>query len=152
MISLSILLFDHVLKPVPGVMDSSEQSMKLGEQSFRKVLDREVFAPGAVIFSEGQLASKAYILLRGEVEIATTNAEGKHIVLTHVQKGQVFGELALMSKSQRTASAVARTECEVLFIGQDKLEQKLNDADPFLRFWIQYLSQRMIDLSKRIKG
>lgn len=133
-------------------MDTPDQSLKLGEQSFRKVLDREVFAAGTVIFNQGQAASKAYMLMRGEVEIVATNATGQQVVLNRMQKGQIFGELALISGSPRTAAAIARTECEVLYIGQDKLKQKLDDADPFLRFWIQYLSQRVIDLSKRVKG
>jgi CRP/FNR family cyclic AMP-dependent transcriptional regulator len=130
----------------------SEESFKLSEQSFRKVLDREAFSPGATIFREGQQASRAYILLRGEVEIVTTTAAGQQITLTTVHKGQFFGELALMSDSNRTASAITRTGCEVLYIEQDKLTQKLGDADPFLRYWIQYLSQRVIDLSKRVLG
>ena len=133
-------------------MDNPDQSIKLSEQSFRKVLDREVFPSGAVIFNQGQQASKAYMLMRGEVEIVTTNATGQQIVLTKILKGQIFGELALISASNRSATAIARTECEVLYIAQDKLKQKLDDADPFLRFWIQYLSQRVLDLSKRVKS
>ena len=133
-------------------MDTPDQSIKLSEQSFRKVLDREVFPAGAVIFNQGQPATKAYMLMRGEVEIVATNAGGQPVVLNRMLKGQIFGELALISGTPRTASAIARTECEVLTIAQDKLKQKLDDADPFLRFWIQYLSQRVIDLSKRVKS
>lgn len=132
-------------------MEPHDDSFKLSEQSFRKVLDREVFPAGALVFHEGQAAGKAYILLRGEIEIVTRNAAGDTIVLTKVQKGQFFGELALLMNSTRTASAVARTECEVLYIGRDKLTQKLQEADPFLRYWIQYLSGRVVDLSKRVQ-
>jgi CRP/FNR family cyclic AMP-dependent transcriptional regulator len=132
-------------------MEPHDDSFKLSEQSFRKVLDREVFPAGAVVFQEGQAAGKAYILLRGENEIVTRNAAGETIVLTKVHKGQFFGELALLMNSTRTASAVARTECEVLYIGRDKLTQKLQEADPFLRYWIQYLSGRVVDLSKRVQ-
>lgn len=132
-------------------MEPQEQNIKFSDQAFRKILEREVFPPGAVIFREGQQAAKAYILLRGEVEVVTTNEAGQQIVLTRLHKGQFFGELALLSDSPRSASAIARTECEVLFISQDKIKHKLSEADPFLRYWIQYLSQRVIDLSKRIK-
>jgi len=132
-------------------MEPHDDSFKLSEQSFRKVLDREVFPAGSMVFQEGQAAGKAYILLRGEVEIVTRNAAGEPIVLTKVQKGQFFGELALLMNSTRTASAVARTECEVLYIARDKLTQKLQEADPFLRYWIQYLSGRVVDLSKRVQ-
>jgi len=133
-------------------MSSDDDSFKLGDQAFKKVLDREVFPAGATIFREGEAGKTAYIVMRGEVDILTTNAAGQQIMLTTVKKGQFFGELALMTQAQRTATAVTRTGCEVLFINQDKLEQKLKSADPFLRFWIQYLCGRVIDLSKRAKG
>jgi len=128
------------------------EDFKLSEQSFQKILDREAFPAGATIFREGQMAKTAYIVLRGEVQIVTVNAAGQEVALTTIKKGQFFGELALMSDSQRTATAKTNEGCEVLYIEQDKLKQKLRDADPFLRFWIQYLSQRVIDLSKRAKG
>ncbi len=131
---------------------TDDEAFKLGDQSFRKVLDREVFAAGAIIFREGEPGKTAYIVMRGEVEIITTNAAGQQIVLTTVKKGQFFGELALMTQAHRTATAITRTGCEVLFISQDKLEQKLKNADPFLRFWIQYLCGRVVDLSKRAKS
>ena len=37
--------------------------------------------------------------------------------------------------------------CDVLAISEAKLKQKLDEADPFLRYWVDYLSKRVIDLS-----
>ena len=132
-------------------MPPDDDAFKLSGHAIKQVLDRETFAEGEVIFTEGNYGKSAYILLRGEVAITTKNKAGQEVVLTTVQKGQMFGELALMTDSRRTATATARTACEVLYINQEKLQNKLDSADPFLKFWIQYLCQRLVELSKRAK-
>jgi hypothetical protein len=52
-----------------------------------------------------------------------------------------------MADAQRGASAVTPDGCEVLAISETKLKQKLDEADPFVRYWVEYLSKRVIDLS-----
>ncbi len=122
----------------------------LGERGLNKVLDRRPFVKGVLIFEEGQHARDAFVILRGEVEIVSRNKAGQTVVLTTLSKGKMFGELALMADSKRTASARAGEDCEVLVISQDVFKKKLEDADPLLQFWINQLADRVIDLSKRV--
>ena len=120
-------------------------------QVIKKILERKPFAPGATIFREGDIATNAYVLLRGDVQISTTNAQGKTIILTEIKVGQIFGELALVRPDAgRTATATTVQGCEVMVLSFKTLQEKLDAADPILRFWIQYLSERVIDLSKRV--
>jgi CRP-like cAMP-binding protein len=59
----------------------------------------------------------------------------------------MFGVHALMAGANRTATVVTTQGCDVLAVSEAKLKQKLGEADPFLRYWVDYLSQRVIDLS-----
>ena len=122
----------------------------LGDRAFTKVLDRRVFAAGEVIFKEGQAARDAYIVLRGEVKIVGKNKAGVEVELNRMQKGQLFGELALMAESKRTASAIAVDACEIMTVSQEILKKKLADSDPMIQFWINFLASRVIELSKRV--
>ena len=122
----------------------------LGDRAFSKVLDRRVFAAGEVIFKEGQAARDAYIVLRGEVKIVGKNKAGAEVELNRMQKGQLFGELALMAESKRTASAIAVDACEIMTVSQEILKKKLADSDPMIQFWINFLASRVIELSKRV--
>jgi CRP/FNR family cyclic AMP-dependent transcriptional regulator len=124
----------------PGVSESSVQSI-------RKGLDRKVFPAGATIFAEGELGTIAYILLRGDVTIFVGFGTTQQRALTELKPGQMFGVHALMAGAQRAASAFTKHGCEVLAVSEDKLKQKLDEADPFLRYWVDYLSKRIIDLS-----
>ena len=120
-------------------------------QVFKKILDRKVYPAGTTVFREGDLAANAYVLLRGDIAITTTNATGKATHLTDIKVGQIFGELALMKpEMRRTATASTAKGCELMIVSHSMLKEKLESADPFVRYWMQYLSDRVIDLSKRV--
>ena len=116
-------------------------------QSVRKDLSRRTFPAGATIFAEGDVGTVAYILLRGDVAIFIGHGTPNQRTVTTLRSGQMFGVHALMAGAQRNATAVTTQGCEVLAVSEAKLKQKLEEADPFLRYWVDYLSQRVIDLS-----
>lgn len=126
--------------------------MTMNLQGVKKVLERRAIPGGSYIFREGDHALTAYIVVRGKVHITTKGSNGAEILLTEVSEGQMFGELALMTAdAARTASAFAPEACEAIVVSQAKLKERLADADDFIQYWIKYLSQRVIDLTKRTK-
>ena len=74
------------------------------------------FNKDARIMVEGRPGTSMYIVLEGKVGVAI----GKRIV-EKLSTGGVFGEMALVDQSPRTASAVARTDCALLSINRDSL-------------------------------
>lgn len=116
-----------------------------------KTFDRLKFSAGSKIFEVGETAQAAFVVLSGEVEILGRNDKGDMVPFTVVKRGEMFGELALMQPdAKRTASAKAKTDCEVMTVGRETLMDKIDRADPFLRYWVRYLSDRVVDLSKRL--
>lgn len=109
--------------------------------------DRKSFSPGATIFSEGEIGTAAFILLRGDVTLLAGLEAGRKRALTRLKPGQMFGVHALMAGARRGATAFTEQGCEVMAVSEDKLKQKLEEADPFVRYWVDYLSKRIIDLS-----
>jgi CRP-like cAMP-binding protein len=122
--------------------------MDLNDKSF----ERRSYDAGATIFQTGVRAKDAYGVLRGDVDIVGVNEQGEIITYTKVKRGEMFGELALMQDdAKRSASAITRDGCELMTVTQEKVKDKLKIADPFLKYWIKYLSERVIDLSKRVQ-
>jgi len=66
------------------------------------------FRPGETIFSEGDAAGYFYIIAKGEVELLV----GDRVVATE-SEGGIFGEMALISETVRSASARAKVECRL---------------------------------------
>jgi CRP/FNR family transcriptional regulator, cyclic AMP receptor protein len=116
-------------------------------QSVRKDLSRRLFPAGATIFSEGDAGTVAYVLLRVNVTVIIGLGTSRQRTVTEVKPGEMFGVHALMADAQRMSSAVTPDGCELLAVSEAKLKQKLDEADPFVRYWVEYLSKRVIDLS-----
>ena len=72
------------------------------------------FAAKKVIIQEGQSGVLMYVVLEGTVEITVHN----NIVGTIVQGG-MFGEMALITRAERVASAIAKTDCVLLAINRN---------------------------------
>lgn len=117
---------------------------------FESRLPKAVYSPGAVIFTAGHRGAEAYIVRSGEVQIYAENTKGETILLTTIGPGNIFGELALLNEHHRTATARTETGCDLLIIKPQQIEALLENAPPFLRFWIEHLAERVIDLTKRI--
>ena len=125
--------------------------MKLSEKSYEKILDRKVYGPDSVIFREGDSGSMAFVVLRGEVGIMGRTEKDEPVALTTLGPGEMFGEMALLTKSKRSSTALTKSGCELMVIKESVIDEKLSTADPFLKFWIEYLTGRVIDLSSRIE-
>jgi CRP-like cAMP-binding protein len=69
------------------------------------------FAKGDTIFASGDPADRMFVVAEGEVEISI----GDQIVEV-IGPEAIFGEMALVTKEPRSATARARTDCRVVEI------------------------------------
>jgi NADH dehydrogenase len=78
-------------------------------------LAREHFEPGELVFRQGDLGDRLYIIEKGEVEIVREEG-GKEKVLANLGPGQCFGEMALVSDAPRMATVRPLSGLDVLTI------------------------------------
>ena len=71
------------------------------------------FTAGKVIFLEGDRAEEFYVIRRGEVEIRSGNR-----LLETLGENEIFGEMALIDASPRSADAIAKTDVIVAPISE----------------------------------
>jgi CRP-like cAMP-binding protein len=83
------------------------------------------YAPGEKIFEQGELGTEMYIILDGDVEIVKHINDESH-VLSHLEKGDFFGEMALLENVPRTADAVAVGEVKALVINGSRFDEMLH--------------------------
>ena len=69
--------------------------------------------PGDVIFAEGDKGDAMYVVRTGEVTI-----ERGGRVMETLSGGGIFGEMALIDGSPRSATVRAKTDCEVAPINE----------------------------------
>ena len=75
--------------------------------------DQLTKSAGQVVFREGDEAHELFVVLSGEVELRVGDQ-----VVEVVQPGGLFGELALVESSPRTAAAVVKTDAVLVPINE----------------------------------
>jgi CRP-like cAMP-binding protein len=74
------------------------------------------YPAGRIIFAKGSPGRSMMAILKGNIRISTPSPAGPDIVLTILQPGEVFGEIALLDGADRTADATAVSDCDLLVI------------------------------------
>ena len=74
-------------------------------------------AAGDVLFREGEVGDYAYQIVKGKIEVCKFNGD-EYVTLSILEKGALFGEMALIDKQPR--SAMARAVDEVVVKEIDK--------------------------------
>ena len=98
----------------------------------RRFIDRKVYYAGDRIFKEGDPGDRAYIVERGMIEIFKL-IDGREVVLGTINKGGIFGEMALIDNAPRMAAARAVQQTTLVIVTRDVFESKLAKSDPFVR-------------------
>jgi CRP/FNR family transcriptional regulator, cyclic AMP receptor protein len=78
---------------------------------FKNARDSIAVAAGDVLFREGDDGDVMFALVEGEVELVRDG-----VVLEDVGPGSIFGEMALIDPSPRSATAQARTAARVVTV------------------------------------
>jgi hypothetical protein len=78
---------------------------------------------GEVILRAGDAGSEMFMLLAGAAEVRGRAKGGGTVVLQTLGKGQIFGEMALLSRQPRTADVIAIDDVELLMLNRQYFEQ-----------------------------
>lgn len=95
-------------------------------------------AAGEIIFGAGDPADHLYVVQEGHVEIKV----GDRVVET-VGPGGIFGEMAMIDGSQRSATATASDEATVLPIDKTRFDFLITQTPHFARMVMAILVERL---------
>ena len=133
-----------------------EQGLSAKElELLAKYSDEEHFKSGALIFGEGEEGHSLYIVLRGKVRISRMVPGMGEECLSILDRGEVFGEMALIDAQPRSADARAHTGgCTVFSISRKLIEEVLSmDPDAayqFLSLLCRLLCSRLRSMNERL--
>ena len=78
--------------------------------ALRASMETTRVAKGDVLFLEGQLGDRMYIITEGKIKLGHTAPDGRESILAVLGPGELLGELSLFDPGPRTATAVALTD------------------------------------------
>jgi len=97
-----------------------------------QILPRKLIRAGRSIFKKGDPGDAAYVIQSGTVDIIRPVVDQKRVIAS-LAAGEIFGEMALIDGKPRMADAVAQTDVTVLTVSVEQFQEKLREADPFVR-------------------
>ena len=89
--------------------------------SLAEFIDIRKLEAGETLFKTGEPGESLYIVRAGEVELFIRDTAGQKILLAIAGNGEVFGELALLDRGPRTATAMALADTELLELDREDL-------------------------------
>jgi CRP/FNR family transcriptional regulator, cyclic AMP receptor protein len=111
----------------------------------------ERFAAGREIFAKGSPGNAMYAVLRGTLRMSAPGATGKEIVLNIIGPGEVFGEIALLDGLERTADAIAMSECELLVLDRRDVMPVLEKRADICMMLLKILCERLRRTSEQVE-
>ena len=102
----------------------------------------ENISAGGMLFIEGEIGKKAYVIKKGDIEILKSSG-GRTVQLAVRHSGDVIGEMSLLDQAPRFASGRAHTDSELLAISHENLEYLLDTSPSAARVMLATVTNRL---------
>ncbi|HON56134.1 MAG TPA: cyclic nucleotide-binding domain-containing protein [bacterium] len=77
---------------------------------------------GEYIFREKEKSDSMYIIIEGKVKISNI-AQDKEVIFTYLKNGDFFGEIAMLTKQQRTSDVSTVEPSELVMLTSENFEK-----------------------------
>lgn len=111
---------------------------KIAKICFESLGQLENVTKGAVFFTENQNSDRMYLVEEGQVALTRG---GKAIDV--VKAGEIFGEMAAISRLPRSATATARTACRVVSLDGTQFQRAIQKNPEFALMLMNILINRL---------
>lgn len=138
---------EFCVEKVPIFAMLSEEEMT----TITLLIKRRRFKKGQIIFYEGDLADKFYILNSGKMKIYKTTREGKEQILYILQEGDFIGDLNLLKKGEFEFNAEAIEEVGVCTLTKDDFDNILRSNPEISLRILETLHDRLISLENLVQ-
>ena len=90
-----------------------------------EVSQERVYSQGTVILRGGEVGDSLFLISSGSVQITMGGTGGPLFPLAILQAGEIFGEMAVLERRPRSATALAKEECLLLEVAGEEIRNLL---------------------------
>jgi small-conductance mechanosensitive channel/CRP-like cAMP-binding protein len=104
-----------------------------------------IYGPGEVVLRQGDPGDSLYVVRSGSVamQVGTDGARREVATLT---TGQFFGEMSLMTGETRSATVVAKSDCECYIVDKEAFQEVLEERPELAGVISEILARRQVML------
>jgi CRP-like cAMP-binding protein len=131
------------------------QDMRMAEdkanESVASPKFRQKYRKSEVIFEEGSIGAEVYLIHSGRVLLSIRQSETQQVPLVVLNPGDLFGEMALVDDSPRSATASAvEDDTELIVMDRARFLFMVRQQPEFALSLMHTLCQRLRDMDKRL--
>ena len=122
----------------------------IGEDKLRLIAfgaERRKLQPGQVLFREGTPADCAFVVADGRFELTRKSRDGQTTQLGMAERGALLGELAMVTAVDRTMTAIAPDNAEVIRINRPLFRRMLEEYPDIAGIVRQRISDNLAALN-----
>jgi CRP-like cAMP-binding protein len=98
---------------------------------------------GATLFSKGDPGNSLYAVISGTVKMSISSPDGRNAILNIIGPGEIFGEIALLDGRERSADAIANSNCELFVIDRREFIPFVKGQPTLAMKFIELLCERL---------
>lgn len=114
-------------------------------QYFRNAQNILSVPAGRELFHEGDVADVVYVLVNGMADILVGD-----IQVELATPGTLFGEMALIDNSMRSATVICRTPCRLVTIDQNQFDLLVSEMPAFGRQVMSLMAERLRRMNETV--
>jgi len=112
---------------------------------FRHATDAESHPAGTVVLRQGTPGDRMFVIQEGEVEIRIGDR-----VLERVGPGGFFGEMALVDRTPRSATAIAASDVRLVAIDAKRFGRLVQEVPGFALEVLRGLARRLREMDAHV--
>jgi CRP-like cAMP-binding protein len=132
--------YPEVLPPIPLLSE-------LLKDDFVSLLDTVSLVrkpSGQIVITQGAPGESFFLVARGDLVVARDDSSGARTQLATLGEGAVFGEMALLSRSARTAHVIANSDVDLLELHVEALGKASHGGQAIARALDKFTRERLI--------
>ena len=108
------------------------------------------YEPGQVVYLQDSPADEFFYLLQGTARSYISSQAGGERILTTHHAGDLMGEASFFDECPRVSSAIAVTECQIVSVDRNALDQVFRQHPNLALPMLQYLARTVRMLSHHV--
>lgn len=127
----------------------------LTEQQLAKLTERithKNYKKGQIIFFEGDVSDKLYVINKGKIKIFKYTREGKEQILYILSEGDFVGDLSLLKKDEFKFNAEALEDSNICVLTKDDFDGMVKENPEIALEILQVVYDRIVKLENLIQS
>jgi CRP/FNR family cyclic AMP-dependent transcriptional regulator len=108
-----------------------------------KAAIKRAYSKNTILISKGDKSDQLFVVLKGKLKVAITDASGKEIIMSFLGAGDYFGEMAMIDGESRSATIMTTQASEVVTISRDDFHRTLLSSPDLMFELLKVLARKV---------